>query len=170
MNTLFETGGAGPVATTHDWLTPPEILLALGTFDLDPCASQFQPWRTATQQYTIVDDGLSKPWDGRVWCNPPYGDKADQWLRRCAAHGNAIAFVFARTETKSFQENVFPFAHAILFLKGRVHFRLPGGGKSTGPAGAPSVLIAYDEFNADALEACSIEGAFIRLKNYARAA
>ena len=72
MNVLFETGQAGAVATTHDWLTPPEILQALGPFDLDPCASLYQPWRTATKQYTIEDDGLKKEWRGRVWCNPPY--------------------------------------------------------------------------------------------------
>ena len=43
MNVTFETGGDGSTATTHDWLTPPEILEALGPFDMDPCASQFQP-------------------------------------------------------------------------------------------------------------------------------
>ena len=59
MNVTFETGGDGSTATTHDWLTPPEILEALGPFDMDPCASQFQPWRTAVQQFTIEDDGLA---------------------------------------------------------------------------------------------------------------
>lgn len=162
MNTLFETGQDGGNATTHDWLTPPEILQALGPFDLDPCASEHQPWATATQQFTIRDDGLCKPWAGRVWCNPPYGPFAAKWLERCADHGNAIAFVFARTETAMFQDHVWPKADAMLFLRGRVQFRLPGGGKA-GPAGAPSVLIAYGEANADCLSRCSIDGAFVRL-------
>lgn len=160
MNSLFETGGSGPVATTHDWLTPPEILQALGAFDLDPCSSQFQPWRTAAVQYTIEDNGLTREWKGRVWCNPPYGPFAAQWLARCAAHKNAIAFVFARTETAVFQEVVFPAAKAILFLKGRVQFRLPGGGKA-GSAGAPSVLIAFDNENAEALRASGIAGFYV---------
>ncbi|MDR0672754.1 MAG: phage N-6-adenine-methyltransferase [Zoogloeaceae bacterium] len=69
MNPLFETGGRG-VPATHDWLTPPEILDALGEFDLDPCASEFQPWRTAKKQFTIRDNGLTREWEGRVWCNP----------------------------------------------------------------------------------------------------
>lgn len=163
MNTLFETGQDGGNATTHDWLTPPEILRALGPFDLDPCASEHQPWATAGQQFTIRDDGLSRPWAGRVWCNPPYGPFAAKWLERCADHGNAVAFVFARTETAMFQDHVWPKADAMLFLRGRVQFRLPGGGRS-GPAGAPSVLIAYGHNNAEALRRCALPGAFVCLR------
>lgn len=162
MNTLFETGQDGGTATTHDWLTPPEILAALGPFDLDPCASEHQPWRTADKQLTIRDDGLKTSWSGRVWCNPPYGPFAARWLERCADHGDAVAFVFARTETAVFQEHVWPKAHGILFLKGRVSFRLPGGGRA-GVAGAPSVLIAYGDRNAAALSRCGIPGAFVPL-------
>lgn len=162
MNTLFETGNDGGTATTHDWLTPPEILSALGGFDLDPCASEHQPWATAARQFTIRDDGLKTEWAGRVWCNPPYGPFAGRWLERCAAHGNAIAFVFARTETAMFQDHVWPKASGMLFLRGRVQFRLPGGGRS-GPAGAPSVLIAYGDGNAEVLARCSVPGFFVRL-------
>lgn len=164
MNTLFETGQDGATATTHDWLTPPEILHALGGFDLDPCASEHQPWRTAARQLTIRDDGLKQKWSGRVWCNPPYGPFAARWLERCADHGNAVAFVFARTETAVFQDYVWPLADGVLFLRGRVSFRLPGGGRS-GPAGAPSVLIAYGQHNADALRTCGLPGAFVPLSD-----
>ncbi len=163
MNVLFETGESGSTATTHDWLTPPELLATLGEFDLDPCASEFQPWRTARQQFTIRDDGLTREWAGRVWCNPPYGPHAARWLERCAAHGNAIALVFARTETTVFQDHVWPKADAMLFLRGRLSFRLPGGGRA-GNSGAPSVLIAFGKANADALAVCGLSGAFIRLR------
>ena len=164
MNVSFETGGDGGTATTHDWLTPPEILSALGPFDMDPCASQFQPWRTAERQYTIEDDGLAREWSGRVWCNPPYGPHAEKFLQRMAAHGNGIAFIFARTETKAFQEHCWKAATAMLFMAGRVKFRLPGGGTS-GAAGAPSVLIAYGKNNADALRKCGIAGYVVTLDN-----
>lgn len=163
MYTLFETGRPGGVATTHDWLTPPEILTALGEFDLDPCASEYQPWLTAKQQFTIKDNGLAREWAGRVYCNPPYGQFAAQWLERCAAYGNAIALVFARTETAVFQDHIWPKADAMLFLRGRLSFRLPGGGRA-GPAGAPSVLIAFGENNADVLATCGLAGAFVRLR------
>lgn len=166
MNVLFETGESGATATTHDWLTPPELLATLGEFDLDPCASEYQPWRTARQQFTIRDDGLTREWAGRVWCNPPYGPHAALWLERCAAHGNAIALVFARTETAVFQDHVWPKADAMLFLRGRLSLRLPGGGRA-GNSGAPSVLIAFGKANAESLAACGLSGAFIRLRGAA---
>jgi len=164
MNTCFETGQDGAVATTHDWLTPPELLAALGEFDLDPCASQYQPWRTAREQFTIEQDGLARTWRGRVWCNPPYGPHAEKFLRRMAEHGDGIALIFARTETRAFQEWCWRHADAMLFLAGRLRFRLPGGG-TAGPAGAPSVLVAYGKQNVVALERCGLSGYVVRLSN-----
>jgi hypothetical protein len=164
MNSTFETGGSGGNATTHDWLTPPEILQALGNFDLDPCASQFQPWRTAAAQYTIEDDGLAREWSGRVWCNPPYGPHAEKFLKRMAEHGNGILLIFARTETKAFQEYCWRRADGMLFMAGRIKFRLPGGG-TAGAAGAPSVLIAFGKDNANALRDSGIAGYFVPLEN-----
>jgi len=164
VNSTFETGGDGATATTHDWLTPPEILNALGAFDLDPCASQHQPWRTATTQYTIEDDGLSREWVGRVWCNPPYGPHAETFLRSSSEHGNGIVKIFARTETRAFHEYCWQRASGMLFMAGRIRFRLPGGGMA-GPAGAPSVLIAYGEANAQALRACGLPGYYVGLPN-----
>ena len=164
MSSSFINGGDGGTATTHDWLTPPEILAKLGAFDVDPCASQFQPWRTAMTQYTIEDDGLSREWKGRVWCNPPYGPHAEKFLKRMAEHGNGIALIFARTETKSFQQHCWRKANGMLFLAERIKFRLPGGG-SSGSAGAPSVFIAYGENNADILRDSGISGYYVPLDN-----
>lgn len=164
MNSTFETGGDGSGATTHDWLTPPGLLEALGPFDLDPCASQHQPWRTAAAQFTIEDDGLSREWHGRVWCNPPYGPHAEKFLKRMAAHGNGIALIFARTETRAFQEWCWKKADAMLFIAGRIKFHLPGG-SAAGPAGAPSVLVAYGSQNAAALHQSGIEGYYVPLTN-----
>lgn len=47
------------------WLTPPEILAALGRFDLDPCSPEMRPWDTAARHYWR--DGLELPWAGRVF-------------------------------------------------------------------------------------------------------
>ncbi len=84
---------------TVEWYTPPGIFEALGLkFDLDPCAPACGlPWIPAARFYSLPDDGLVKPWEGRVWVNPPYGPHAAKWMRRLAAHGDGIALVFART-------------------------------------------------------------------------
>lgn len=37
-----------------EWLTPRNIVDALGPFDLDPCAPIVRPWPTAVQHYTAA--------------------------------------------------------------------------------------------------------------------
>jgi hypothetical protein len=144
---------------TNEWLTPPEIIKALGPFDLDPCSPINRPWPTATTHYTIEDDGLTKPWNGRTWLNPPYGPHTGKWLKRLADHGNGIALIFARTETEMFFEHAWKRASAMLFIKGRLHFHYPDGQRAAFNAGAPSVLLAYGQENAERLQTCEIEGA-----------
>lgn len=146
---------------TDVWLTPPHILEALGPFDLDPCSSLDRPWDTAAKHYTIVDDGLAQQWEGRVWCNPPYGAQAWTWLNRLADHGNGIALIFARTETAGFFKTVWNRADALLFLDGRLHFHHPDGTRAPANAGAPSVLVAYGQANAAALATCGLPGAYV---------
>lgn len=73
---------------TNDWITPRFIIDGLGRFDLDPCQSLTQPWPCAEKGYTILDDGLSKEFFGRVYCNPPYGDEGWPFMEKLAAHGN----------------------------------------------------------------------------------
>lgn len=151
-------------ATKTEWLTPPEILRALGVFDLDPCSPVNRPWDTALRHYTILDNGLEHDWSGRVWCNPPYGKEAKIWLKRLAAHGNGIALIFARTETDMFFSEVWDKADALLFIRGRLFFHHVTGEAAKANSGAPSVLIAYGNENAKCLKECGIEGKYIELK------
>lgn len=161
MNTTFETKH-NHKAGKHEWLTPPHIIEALGDFDLDPCAPINRPWATAKQHYTILDDGLSKDWNGRVWCNPPYGKFAADWLHKCAEHGNAIALTFARTETRMFFDSIWNKADAVFFIKGRLRFHHVTGERADA-AGAPSVLIAYGQNNVEILRTSPLKGKFILL-------
>lgn len=108
--------------------------------------------------YTVHDDGLTKPWRGRVWMNPPYGNNTTRWMQRLAEHGNGIALIFARTETATFFPWVWEHATALLFLKGRLAFHFSDGSPSKTPAGAPSVLIAYGAKNALTLQTCGLHG------------
>ena len=81
-------------------------------------------------------------------------------------HGNGIALIFARTETSIFFPWVWGYANALLFLKGRLNFneaettaqrRISGAHN----AGAPSVLVAYGEQDAEALLKSGIPGAYV---------
>lgn len=150
---------------SEDWLTPPELLSRLGSFDLDPCTPPVMPWSTAMNRFTPEDDGLSQRWpSGRVWLNPPYGRATGRWLRRLAAHGDGIALVFARTETRMFFRHVWSQADALLFLKGRVSFRRIDGSPAGHNSGGPSVLIAYGQRNVDSLVASALPGVIVRLE------
>lgn len=148
-----------------EWITPPEIVTALGEFDLDPCAHPDQFYRTAKTMVSPPTDGLDGDWWGRVWLNPPYGQRiAVKWLRKLAEHGNGIAIVPARTEVEEwFVPYVWNAAEAVLFVRGRLYFHKPDG-STQGNAGHGSVLVAYGRKNAASLIASGIEGKFLCLK------
>jgi hypothetical protein len=152
-------------AGSNVWLTPLRLIQALGPFDLDPCSLQHRPWDTARHHIAPPDDGLTAPWWGRVWLNPPYSDVA-RWIARLADHGTGTGIVFARTETRWFHESIWSRASALLFPAGRITFCLPDGAEPQSNSGAPSVLVAYGQGDADLLQQqTALPGAFIRLTN-----
>ena len=91
MNVNFEKAKN----TTVEWLTPPELVKKIGTFDLDPCTPINSPFKHATVNFSILDDGLSKEWFGRVYLNPPYGKGMELWIEKLKNHGNGICLIFA---------------------------------------------------------------------------
>ena len=155
---------------SHVWLTPAPVLDALGgwqSFDLDPCAAPPpQPWPTALRMNARVDgNGLLIEWDGRVWLNPPYdGDGIARWLARMAAHGRGTALLGVRPENEAWHEFVWPRAHGLLFLRGRLHYHHPDGRRAKGNAGHASVLAAYGQEDLDRLAASSLDGALVPLR------
>lgn len=149
---------------TDEWATPRKVLDPLGPFDLDPCAMVNRPWDTAAKHYTIENDGLRQPWEGRVYCNPPYGALTGVWLQKLAEHGNGIALTFARTETVMFHQCVWDRADAVFFFLGRLYFCRPDGTPAKGNAGGPSILVAYGAVNAECLSRYPLPGRFVSLK------
>jgi phage N-6-adenine-methyltransferase len=80
---------------SDEWWTPWNIVQPLadefanGEFDLDPCCTPESA--KGRVYYTIADDGLSLPWNGTVWLNPPYS-KIQPWIEKSLAEiqaGNA---------------------------------------------------------------------------------
>jgi hypothetical protein len=158
MNTSFERCED----TKVEWLTPPDLVKKLGFFDLDPCSPIDAPFLHAKNNFTINEDGLKRKWTGRVYLNPPYGRGMEKWIEKLKKHGNGIALIFARTETKCFFDHIWNDADALLFVKGRIKFYHITGIQG-GTPGAPSVFIAYGKENALALKNSGINGRFINL-------
>jgi phage N-6-adenine-methyltransferase len=112
-----------------EWNTPSAIFAAirgvLPRFDLDPCGA-VDAHVPANQTYYIGDDGLRKPWTGRVWLNPPYSETGT-WVRRaCSAVERSeaeliVALLPVRTSTRYFHEAIAGHAD-ILFLPERIRF------------------------------------------------
>lgn len=161
---------------TNDWITPRWCIDAFNNlrggdffFDLDPCSSMTQPWPTSRERFTIVDDGLRKPWSGMVYCNPPYGPHTKHWITKMARHDNGIALIFARLETRLWQDTIFPTADGFLFPRGRLAFARPDGVVAS-TAGAPSAFIAWGNKARDALielvDTGAIPGAFLDMAFY----
>ena len=68
---------------TDLWETPQTFFDKLNQefgFTLDACAVPDNA--KCERYYTPEQDGLSQPWDGVVWCNPPYGREVGKWVRR----------------------------------------------------------------------------------------
>ena len=82
----------------------------------------------ATQFYATQDDGLTLPWFGRVWLNPPYaGELIGRFVAKLVASEDvteAIVLVNNATETRWFQ-TLIGRASAVCFPAGRVKFWHP---------------------------------------------
>lgn len=115
------------------------------------------PWDMAKTHYTREDDGLSLPWQGRVWLNPPYGTKTFIWLEKLAEHKSGIALIFARTETKGFHAQIWDKADALFFFRGRLRFHYVSGEKG-GTANAPSCLVSYSKKDTASIEKAFSDG------------
>jgi hypothetical protein len=137
--------------TTDQWLTPQNVLDALGTFDLDPCAHPAFRTRCATIGYCLPDEnGLLLPWTGRIWCNPPFGRELPKWIDRMALHGNGVMLAPARTETRWFRV-AWESAHAILFPYKRFRYINGETGNEGDNPTFPDALIAFGRNNAQSL-------------------
>src|SRR5689334_3712102 len=77
-----QTGKRGAVDSVDDRGTDPAFIASLearfGAFELDVAAADHNA--KAPSYYTREQDGLTQPWRGIVWCNPPYSD-CGAWVR-----------------------------------------------------------------------------------------
>ncbi|MFG6721706.1 DNA N-6-adenine-methyltransferase [Burkholderia pseudomallei] len=161
---MFGEGRATAAHKSVEWYTPAWIFDALALqFDTDPCSPHdMESSVPARTKFTVFDDGLKQPWHGRVWMNPPYGRTTPLWMRRFIAHANGIALVFSRTDALWCQEALRT-ADACLFVAGRIDF-VPGkeNQHKRARAGAGTVMFAYGDDCASALNRLSGRGVYLR--------
>ena len=134
---LVSTGNI--VAETPKYLF--DRISSIFNFSLDVCALPENA--KCESYYTPKDDGLSKPWRGGVWCNPPYGRENSSWVKKAYEESQkeynsfVLMLLPARTDTRWWWEWVQGKA-TLFFIKGRVKF----GDHNVG-APFPSVLALY---------------------------
>ena len=151
MNDLFPKVRVDPTAdidrryTTRDTMALCMRLAGVDAWDLDVAADEESHW--APNWYDVERDGLTQPWTGRVWCNPPFSDiapwVAKAWLERGSNVVKTIAMLLPcnRTEQPWWQKDVEPYREGNLlrshFLPGRVKFGHPGNRDGIGVGSPP---------------------------------
>ena len=82
-------------------------------------------------------------WGGMVWCNPPYGRKIKDFVRKgyisALLYKSIVVMLLpSRTDTKWFHDYCVPYGE-IFFIKGRLTFK---GAKN--PAPFPSMIVVFN--------------------------
>jgi hypothetical protein len=127
------------------WGTPPYyISLAkevLGSIDVDPASeSCFNAIVGAKKFYTEAENGLLLPWEGRVWCNPPYSAVL---IKKFTAkrveefnNGNMVEGIILTNAGTDTLWNKPLYAGVQAYTVGRISFMQPDGSyKSVGSRG-----------------------------------
>lgn len=92
--TLPLFGAPQEALTSDDYYTLAWVFETMAiTFDLDVAAPPGGiPWIPAVRYYTKADDGLTAPWTGRVWMNPPWS-QSTPWVHRFIDHHRGVALL-----------------------------------------------------------------------------
>jgi len=132
-------------SATPEWSTPQDLFDALsfsyGGFTLDPCATKENA--KCAQFFTREQDGLSQPWTGKVFVNPPYGRDIGRWVKKAweeSLKGALVVLLLpARVDTRWWHDYVRK-GH-VYFLRGRLKF---GGARNSAPF--PSAIVTFGMF------------------------
>ena len=132
----------------NEWFTPIQYIDAardvMGGIDLDPATHPVAQRRIKAKTfYTAGDNGLSRPWHGRVWLNPPYAqpliaDFVDKLVEEYAAGRVEQAIMLTHNYTDSAWFHAAATSAALIcFTRGRVKFLDPNGSECAPTQGQP---------------------------------
>jgi phage N-6-adenine-methyltransferase len=125
-----------------EWQTPERYIESarnvLGVIDLDPASTpEANEIVKASKFYTKEEDGLTRPWFGNVWLNPPYGGMAKEFVAKLIQEfeygdvRSAIVLLNANsTETRWWQPL---WQYPICFTDHRIKFVSPDGLSESNP-------------------------------------
>ena len=142
-----------------EWYTPPDLIESvlrfwgILEFDCDPASPRVDGPVPAKIRYTIREDGLSQPWMGKVWLNPPYGRQLGLWVQKAIAEvqtGRAevvCLLIPGRTDTR-WWHSLMDAGAQFHFLPGRIRF-LRENGEPGDASPFPSVLVFLGQRHGD---------------------
>jgi hypothetical protein len=95
--------------------------------------------------YTAMSDGLTLPWFGLVFCNPPYGGRFGHvpWLEKFLDHGDGVG-VFRAYTSSSWWHDHMTRAQMICFPRGKTKFVRPDGSIGMAPGHGTAIIAMGD--------------------------
>jgi phage N-6-adenine-methyltransferase len=129
-----------------EWFTPADILhpvrAVLGGIDLDPASDEeAQKIIKAKRFYTKAENGLDKPWHGRVFLNSPYSKPlitqfVAKLIQELQAGRVTAAIVLVNNSTDALWfHKLLGSARAVCLTLGRLQFWKPSGVGRAAPQG-----------------------------------
>jgi len=136
----------------NEWYTPKiyidAVRAVMGDIDVDPASSEIANRIIGAKIfYTAKDDGLTKPWSGRVWMNPPYSQPlivkfSEAFVKKYGDGEITEGCVLINNATDtSWLQMMLEICNKICFIKGRIRF-IDMDGNATG-APLQGQLILY---------------------------
>jgi len=126
----------------EEWETPQDLFNELNkefNFTVDVASSNNN--YKLKKYYTVKEDGLLQDWANEiVWCNPPYGRKIENWVKKASeSKAMVVMLIPVRTDTKWFHKYIYEKKNVeIRFIKGRLKF---GNSKNSAPF--PSMIVIF---------------------------
>ena len=152
-----------------DWQTPDRVLEPLWQttgIDMDPCAGEV----TEIGDINVTEDadGLSIPWEGTVYVNPPYSDKKT-WIQKCIEESKRqpVDRVYLLTPDSTdviswWHDKIAEHAEWSVFFESRVKFYDPHEGKVKGSPPNGSALHIFGEVPDVTLRQLAKEGDVVK--------
>ena len=130
---------------SEEWETPQQFFDELNeefSFTTDVCADEKN--HKCNHYFDKEIDGLKMTWARNCWCNPPYGKKVGNWVKKASDETMrgvplVVMLLPGRTDTRWFHDYIYKKENVeIRFLRGRLKF---GNSKNSAPF--PSMIVIF---------------------------